>query len=307
MYFTVSRLKPPNRMAYNSGCRHLHALQRTRFVDSLLRYPRPLVTVSPFSNSKRFYSDDKKITALTVIKDLKHLKSSPTPALVLGLSGLVPFLASPLYMAMTGSFVASLAYSQVAYGAVILSFVGAVRWGRALSEDEVIRPNWFNLGYSVTPSLVAWIALMLPTALSLSTLILGLGGAAYMDITMYGYPSWFKALRFILTMTAILSLWTTLVFKYILSDYAKEARAKKAKEAKQKKEEKEVVKDVVPAADLVLTVVKETVQDPGTDALKTEESKQKLDTETNNSEVTSQENSKELEDKEIQTILYPRI
>lgn len=210
-------------------------------------------------NQIRCYSGDGGSTALTLLRDLKHLKSSPMPALVLGVSGLIPFIAAPAYMAMSGSFIASLAYSQVAYGAVALSFVGAVRWGMALSENGIVRPNWFNLGYSVTPCLVAWVALMLPTTLSLMTLIFGLGGATYMDITMFGYPSWFKALRFLISFIAILSLWTVLVFKFILSDSNRKQTKIETidvKEAKREMEEanrgvteaiKEMVKEVKEA------------------------------------------------------------
>ncbi|XP_053394055.1 uncharacterized protein LOC123525206 [Mercenaria mercenaria] len=261
---------------YN-GYQHLHSMSRTGSGDHTVRCTIPK-EIKPLNCYKhvRFYSDDRKQTALSVIKDLKHLKSSPFPALVIGGSGLIPFIAAPLYMGMTGSFIASLAYSQVAYGAVILSFVGAVRWGMALSEDGIVRPNWVNLGYSVTPSLIAWVALMMPTTLALSTLILGLGGAAYMDIMLYGYPSWFKAMRFLLTLTAILSLWTTLVFKYILSDTAKKRRAeaKKVEKYKQTKDDIEkavtqAVSEIDPVADLVLSESKQADSKPHTTTNKT--------------------------------------
>lgn len=213
-------------------------------------------------NQIRFYSGDGGSTALTLLRDLKHVKSSPMPALVLGVSGLIPFIAAPAYMAMSGSFIASLAYSQVAYGAVALSFVGAVRWGMALSENGIVRPNWFNLGYSVTPCLVAWVALMLPMTLSLMTLIFGLGGATYMDITMFGYPSWFKALRFLLSFVAILSLWTMLVFKFILSDSNRKQTKIETKDVKEAKMElEEAKKEVVEAKKGVTEAIKEMVKE----------------------------------------------
>ncbi|KAL4235582.1 Transmembrane protein 69 [Mactra antiquata] len=178
----------------------------------------------------RLYSDGKKqVTALTLIKDLKNIKSSPMPALVLGFGGLVPFVAPPLYMLLTGTSVASLAFAQGVYGACILSFIGGVRWGMTLQEDTVVKPNWFNLCYSVTPPLVGWFALLMPTTFALTTLIVGLGGAAYMDIVMWGYPHWFKAMRFLLSFTAILSLWTTILLMYAFKDSSK-AKSDKSKE-----------------------------------------------------------------------------
>lgn len=172
--------------------------------------------------------------ALVLVKDLKHLSSSPGPALTLGLSGLVPFVGIPGYMILSGGFLEGLAFSQIAYGACILSFVGAVRWGTALTEQDVVRPNWFNLGYSVVPSLVAWTALMLPNSLAIIVLMGGLAGTAYMDLTMFGYPAWFKALRFLLSLVAVLSLWTTLLCSFTMSDGKKKKKKVAKKEAEVK-------------------------------------------------------------------------
>ena len=179
---------------------------------------RQSLTSSNINNTRSFF-EDRETKALTIFKDLKHIKSSPMPALVLGLSGLVPFIAAPAYMILSDAFLQTIALYQVAYGATILSFLGGVRWGLTLTEESGVRPNWFNLGYSVTPSLIAWVGLMMPNII-LSDLILmtGLTGAAYFDAVMWGYPPWFKALRFILSFVAVLSLWSTLMCKLILKD-----------------------------------------------------------------------------------------
>lgn len=192
------------------------------------------------------YVRNELTKALVLVKDLRHLSSAPGPALTLGLSGLIPFVAVPSYMMMSGGFLEALAFSQAAYGACVLSFIGAVRWGMALSEQEVVRPNWFNLGYSVAPSLVAWVALMLPTSLSLVTLMAGLAGTAYMDLTLFGYPPWFKALRFLLSLVAVLSLWTTLLCRFTLA----------GGEKKKEKVKKQVSKPVeeIPAVEPVVSV-----------------------------------------------------
>ena len=61
-----------------------------------------------------------------------QVRHSPTPALVLGISGLIPFVAAPLYMHYSGAFLPEIATAQLAYGASILSFLGGVRWGLTL-------------------------------------------------------------------------------------------------------------------------------------------------------------------------------
>lgn len=145
-----------------------------------------------------------------------QVRHSPKPALALGFSGLVPFVAIPAYMMSTGIYEAELAQAQLFYGASILSFLGGVRWGLTLPEGSSQPPNWHNLGYSVVPSLVAWLGLLAPHSFGMLTVMGGLGVAGYLDLAMWGYPEWFKGMRFCLTFIAVLSLWTTFVFKMIL-------------------------------------------------------------------------------------------
>lgn len=106
---------------------------------------------------------------------------------------------------------------QLAYGAVILSFLGGVRWGKLVTPGSPIQSTWGQYSWSVTPSLIAWPALMIPS-LPISSLIVasGLGLSGYLDIKQSGYASWFKGLRIVLTTVAILSLLSTLILSYIL-------------------------------------------------------------------------------------------
>jgi len=46
--------------------------------------------------------------------------------------------------------------------------------------------------------------------------------AGYFDMAMYGYPAWFKGLRFTLSFIAILSLWTTFMCGYLMKEKPKE-------------------------------------------------------------------------------------
>lgn len=166
--------------------------------------------------SRRPITEDRKTRALTVWTDLAQIKSSPMPALVLGISGLAPFISAPGYMILTHTYLPAMAFAQTVYGAIILSFLGGVRWGITLPEESLNKPDWRNLTYSVVPSLIAWVGLLCAEPVATLTVMTGLAGLAYFDIMMYGYPPWFKALRFLLSLFAVLSLWTTFVCGFLL-------------------------------------------------------------------------------------------
>ncbi|KAK6302829.1 hypothetical protein J4Q44_G00271840 [Coregonus suidteri] len=147
---------------------------------------------------------------------MKALANAPKPALYLGFSGLLPFLGAPLLMAVTQSYLPEVAYAQVVYGASIVSFLGGARWGFALPEGSPAQPDWMNLGNSVVPSLLAWLALLCRDNITEGALvvIMGLGLALHYDLTLLpGYPSWFKAMRTILTLVATFSLVATLTLQ----------------------------------------------------------------------------------------------
>ena len=103
--------------------------------------------------------------------------SHPTtlPARLLGCAGLLPFAAAAALAALgpqpwRGAALAALA----TYGAVILSFLGAVHWGLALKGPiEEAASVWPRLGLGVVPALVAWVALSLPVEQALLLLAAG--------------------------------------------------------------------------------------------------------------------------------------
>ncbi|KAF7653161.1 hypothetical protein LDENG_00086700 [Lucifuga dentata] len=159
--------------------------------------------------------------------DMKDLVKSPKPALYLGFAGLIPFVSPPLLMAVTETYFSDLAYAQVAYSASILSFLGGARWGFALPESSPAKPDWINLANSVIPSLLAWVTMLLNDSIvpAVTMVMMGLGISLHYDLSLLPtYPSWFKALRSILTIVAFLSLLSTLVIsgtypeKMIFSD-----------------------------------------------------------------------------------------
>ncbi|XP_075944498.1 transmembrane protein 69-like [Anarhichas minor] len=159
--------------------------------------------------------------------DMKDLWKSPKPALYLGFAGLIPFIAPTLLMAVTESYFPELAYAQLAYAASIVSFLGGARWGFALPESSPAKPDWINLANSVVPPLLAWVAMLMSDNIvpAATMVIMGLGISLHYDLSLLPtYPSWFKALRSILTAVAFFSLIGTLIIngiypeKKLLSD-----------------------------------------------------------------------------------------
>ena len=124
--------------------------------------------------------------------------------LFLGLLGLIPFWALAVGLAQTGLRpwdMAALDSALVTYAAVILSFLGGIRWGLAVARSER-QDAALHYIISVVPSLAAWMLLVLPEPLRLSCL----GGLALLlapidrRLVPAGYaPPWFGQLRLILS------------------------------------------------------------------------------------------------------------
>lgn len=148
--------------------------------------------------------------------DMKDLGKSPRPALLLGFAGLIPFVAPTLFMAVTESYCSHLAFAQLTYGASILSFLGGARWGFALPDSSPAKPDWINLANSVVLPLLAWVAVLMGDSFvaAVVMVIMGFGVSLHYDLALLPtYPSWFKALRFVLTIVAVLSLAGTLTMQ----------------------------------------------------------------------------------------------
>lgn len=149
---------------------------------------------------------------------MKDLWRSPKPAVYLGFAGLIPFVSPTLLMAMTESYLPELAYAQLAYAASIVSFLGGARWGFALPESSLAKPDWINLTNSVVPSLIACVTMLMSDNIipAVTMVIMGLGISLHYDLSLLPtYPSWFKALRTILTVVAFFSLIGTLAINSI--------------------------------------------------------------------------------------------
>ena len=128
----------------------------------------------------------------------------PAVTWVYGLLGLLPFLAGAAAAALTAGELRAVAQIDLlAYGALILSFLGGARWGLEIDRRPV-RPA--VIGASMTPTIFAFLVLI---ALGVATwLRLVLMSTAFLaqwawDVRSKDPPSWYPRLRHVLTAGAV--------------------------------------------------------------------------------------------------------
>lgn len=132
----------------------------------------------------------------------------------LGYGGLVPFLFLAPASILDGNHAVYWANGLFAYGAIILSFVGALHWGYALSlgasSTEAARARRDAcFAWSVVPALMAWLALLLPPLLASLLLIAGFIAHYRQDRRLAAVallPAWYLPLRLRLSVVACLGL-----------------------------------------------------------------------------------------------------
>jgi hypothetical protein len=116
----------------------------------------------------------------------------PRWATGLGYAGLLPFVAlAAAAWLVPAAYRAQAAFALLAYGAAIASFLGAIHWGLAMRGPLTPPPG--PLVWGVFPSLVAWVALLLPLSQGLFTLALLLGICLAVDwrsYPAYGLEQW---------------------------------------------------------------------------------------------------------------------
>jgi len=143
----------------------------------------------------------------------------PATVAWLGYGGLIPFvllaIAAGVGLGGNAAFPAAPLLAQdnralLAYGAVILSFVGALHWGFAMTLRELPgRSRNAAFLWSVVPALLAWVALVLPPAPAVALMILGFIAQYRRDVLLArvaALPAWYLPLRLRLTTIACLSL-----------------------------------------------------------------------------------------------------
>ncbi|NXE72531.1 TMM69 protein, partial [Cochlearius cochlearius] len=184
-------------------------------------------TSLPFFKKKTPKESETKDSGI-LQRSLTALKDSPKPALYLSLAGLIPFVSVPLSMAVQGTYYPEVAFAQITYGAVTVSFLGGMRWGFALPENSPAKPDWLNLANSTVPPLFAWQALLFKDVThSAIMLVIALGIALHYDLSLLPtYPRWFKVLRVVGTVVMVLSLLATAALKTISEEQLGNSRNK---------------------------------------------------------------------------------
>jgi hypothetical protein len=125
----------------------------------------------------------------------------------LGYAGLLPFIGLALATWLAPQTLrAPAALALLAYGATIASFLGAIHWGLAMRG--ALTPKLGTLVWGVFPSLVAWIALLLPLSQGLITLTVVICACYAVDrrsYPIYGLKEWLT-MRLQLTLVASICL-----------------------------------------------------------------------------------------------------
>ena len=148
----------------------------------------------------------------------------PSFALLLGIGGLIPFVVCGLgALANPPPNDALSLMALIAYGAVILAFLGGVHWGFGLEEAGVAPAGLqrARFGMGVLPSLFGWVAVLL-AVLDYSRVALMLLAASFIVVTMVearglrhgALPRGYMGLRWVLSavvVVVLVSVWVVLM------------------------------------------------------------------------------------------------
>ena len=136
----------------------------------------------------------------------------------LGYGGLLPFVVPALLVALlpAGEWQTLAARVLLAYGAVILSFLGGIVWGLSLRHPS-LTPSLAarEFIYSVCPSLLGWVALLLPLRAGAALLAASVCAAFVHDALvarLHELPRWFLSLRLQLSLGAVSALSLAAIF-----------------------------------------------------------------------------------------------
>jgi len=117
------------------------------------------------------------------------MTSVPPLARGLGFAGLLPFVGGLIGLFLcTPAARSGVGFALLAYGAVIVSFLGGIHWGLVMrsADDHVDTPAIaFQMVWGVSPSLLAWLALLLPVRWGLLLAALSLLVCFAVDYRLY--------------------------------------------------------------------------------------------------------------------------
>lgn len=170
-------------------------------------------TLSKTLSGKPDFNEVTKLAKIvTEQAQFTKFREAPVPAQILGFGGLAPFVGVPLLILINASALPGLVFAELAYGATILSFLGGANWIEAINKGDI---TLNKLGWTVTPQVLGWTALLLPTPLGLILTTVGLSASLAHDVLLTSYPAWLKSLRYVLTVGAVGSLTLTFLMNIV--------------------------------------------------------------------------------------------
>lgn len=134
---------------------------------------------------------------------------SPALPITLGLAGAIPFVALAVLVNTVGAHEDFLRHAMLAYGACIVSFVGAVHWGIWLAAADPPPHSGMALSWSVLPAIAAWALLAIGTRYALPGMAALLATCLLVDLALWridALPTWYLRMRALLTTIGALCL-----------------------------------------------------------------------------------------------------
>jgi hypothetical protein len=137
-----------------------------------------------------------------------QLYPSPGPsrlATQLGYAGLIPFvLIAALLWIVQSDFRPWLSLALSSYAALIATFLGGIHWG--IAAQRLPHEQTFHYVWGVTPSLIAWLALIMPAYAGLPLLAALLVICYLVDRKAYATAGWSAWLPLRLRLTAVATM-----------------------------------------------------------------------------------------------------
>ena len=128
----------------------------------------------------------------------------------LGYGGLIPFLALLPASLLDPHHGVVWSDALYGYGAIILSFVGALHWGLAMTLPDLSeRQRSALFAWSVVPALLAWPAFLFSPAFAAPLLVFGFIAHYLQDrrlARLAALPDWYLPLRLRLSSVAVICL-----------------------------------------------------------------------------------------------------
>ncbi|KAJ2900638.1 hypothetical protein MKZ38_002297 [Zalerion maritima] len=175
---------------------------------------------------------------INIIVDTVALRSVPKEAHLLGLAGTLPYLATSittLYLGwdlnqtwapgVTNMFMLTHDHAhqlltflepiQLGYGAVIISFLGAIHWGMQFNEHNPTKEQTrFRYAMGVISPAVAWPTILMPFEYALMSQMMAFTLLYFADTTASTKawaPAWYGNYRFVLTFVVCTAIVLSLV------------------------------------------------------------------------------------------------